>query len=60
MNAFIRFLIHRTPDLKKKLKIAHVKKTPEKYIEKILLTTVIYDIMLTILIFFYVRKLGAF
>lgn len=56
MNAFIRFLIHRTPDLKKKLKIAHVKKTPEKYIEKILLGTLVYAIMLTILAFFFVSK----
>jgi flagellar protein FlaJ len=52
MKQIIRYLAHADKDLKKKLKMAHIKKTPEEYIKKLINGAITYALFLAVIAFF--------
>ena len=55
---FIEQITKSYPDLKKKLRMAYINKTPEEYVAKQLKNSLLMTVMLTVLLFFLVDKKG--
>ncbi|MFH1506344.1 MAG: type II secretion system F family protein [archaeon] len=53
---FIEHIVKAYPDMKKKLRMAYINMTPEKYIKKQLRNSFLMSVMLTVLWFFLVDK----
>lgn len=54
----VHFLTHRYPNLKKDMKMAGAKGTPDEFIDKNLKNSLIYAALFTVLFFFVIDKAG--
>ncbi len=52
----ISYLVHHKPGLKKKLHMAHIKKSPEEYMKQIVSASFLYSALFGVIAFFFVGK----